>query len=36
MSNPYYWEFPQRSDTMYMSTIGSMFLLSRWFILVHE
>jgi hypothetical protein len=36
MSNPYYWEFPQKSDTMYMSTIGFLFLLSRWFIVVHE
>lgn len=22
MSNPYFWDFPQRNDTMYMSTIG--------------
>lgn len=22
MSNPYAWDFPQRNDTMYMSTIG--------------
>lgn len=22
MNNPYFWNFPQREDTMYMSTIG--------------
>lgn len=21
MTNPYYWDFPKRADTMYMSTI---------------
>lgn len=26
MSNPYYWPFPQRDETMYMSTVGTLFL----------
>lgn len=29
MSNPYAWDFPQRNDTMYMSTIGLSSLTQK-------
>ena len=29
MSNPYFWDFPHRADTMYMSTIGIYSLTQK-------
>lgn len=29
MSNPYYWDFPQRADTMYMSTICKQIIIKK-------
>lgn len=29
MTNPYYWDFPKRADTMYMSTIGILKFIKK-------
>ena len=29
MTNPYFWPFPQRNETMYMSTLGSLKLIQK-------
>lgn len=29
MTDPYNWNFPQRADTMYMSTIGTSLLIKK-------